>query len=321
METIIAFITSLTSDPATVRFLVIMLAAGTVGVFGLGVMYLLFNATDPVRRRLSEAAIDKDSIGTSQIVHFHTFAGRMAKYVVPTKDIESSETVRKLVLADLYSDNAVANYYSIRAILMIAFPASVLVASSWMPQLTGNLTMLYTACAAGFGYILPSYILDRLVERRQKALRLGFPDALDLMVVCIESGLGLAQAIQRVADELMVSHPELATELATVNAEMRAGIEATTALKNLAERTGLEDIRGLVSTLVQTLRFGTGVSDALRVYSDEFRDRRTQAAEERAAKMGTKLIFPLVLFMFPAFFVVAIGPAVIQLMDTFQNLN
>ena len=108
-------------------------------------------------------------------------------------------------------------------------------------------------------------------------------------------------------------------ELATVNAEMRAGVEAVVALKNLADRTGMEDIRGLVSTLVQTLRFGTSVADALRVYSEEFRDRRMQAAEERAAKMGTKMIFPLVLFMFPAFFVVSIGPAVIRLVDVFTN--
>jgi tight adherence protein C len=140
------------------------------------------------------------------------------------------------------------------------------------------------------------------------------------MVVCIESGLGLGQTIDRVADELMVSHPELAEELALVNAEMRAGVESVTALKNLADRTGLEDIRGLVSTLVQTLRFGTSVADGLRVYSEEFRDKRMQNAEERAAKIGTKMIFPLVFFMFPAFFVVAVGPAVVQMIDAFSKL-
>src|SRR5690606_35333516 len=146
----------------------------------------------------------------------------------------------------------------------------------------------------------------------------AFPDALDLLVVCVESGLGLGPVLQRVADELGESHPELAIELATVTAEIRAGVPRETAQKNLADRTGLGDIRGLVSLLVQSMRFGTSVSDALRIYSEEFRDKRMQAAEEQAAKMSTKLIFPLVLFMFPVFFIVAIGPAVLRLMEAFS---
>lgn len=116
------------------------------------------------------------------------------------------------------------------------------------------------------------------------------------------------------SDELDVSHPELAFELSTVNAEIRAGMPREQALRNLADRTGLPDIRGLVGLLVQTMRFGTSVSDALRVYSEEFRDKRMQRAEEQAAKMGTKLIFPLVFCMFPVFFIVAIGPAVLRIM-------
>ena len=117
-------------------------------------------------------------------------------------------------------------------------------------------------------------VLHHMVERANEPCRNGFPDALDLLVVCVESGLGLAAAIQRVADELEVSHPELATELALVNAEIRVGVAREQALKNFADRTGLEDIRGLVGLLVQTMRFGTGMADALRVYSDEFRDKR-----------------------------------------------
>jgi len=178
------------------------------------------------------------------------------------------------------------------------------------------------AVAAGFGgSILCSMWLDHQVTKRQRALRTGFPDALDLLVVCVESGLGLAAALQRVADELAVSHPALGDELSLVNAEMRAGVERGVALKNLSERTGLEDIRGLTALLVQTMRFGTSVAEALRVYSEEFRDKRTQAAEEQAAKLGTKMIFPLVLFLFPSFFLVAIGPAVIGLIDVFSQIG
>ena len=135
----------------------------------------------------------------------------------------------------------------------------------------------------------------------------------------MESGLGLAAAIQRVADELDVSHEELAFELSTVNAEIRAGMPREKALRNLADRTGLQDIRGLVGLLVQTMKFGTSISDALRVYSEEFRDKRMQRAEEQAAKMGTKLIFPLVFCMFPIFFIVAIGPAVLRIVEWMAN--
>ena len=142
-----------------------------------------------------------------------------------------------------------------------------------------------------------------------------------MLVVCVESGLGLSAALQRVSDELAVSHPELAGELAIVNAEMRAGVERETALRNFANRTGLEDVRGLVGLMIQTLRFGTSIAEALRVYSEEFRDKRMQRAEEQAAKIGTKLIFPLVLCLFPGFFVVAIGPAVIRIIDVFDQLG
>jgi tight adherence protein C len=181
--------------------------------------------------------------------------------------------------------------------------------------------MLYVAIAAAVGLLAPNYVLSKSLQRRLRLLRNGFPDALDLLVVCVESGLGLGPALQRVADEITVSHPELSLELATVNAEMRAGVQREKALKNLGERTGLPDIRGLVALLVQSMRFGTSVADALRIYSEEFRDKRMQAAEEQAAKIGTKMIFPLVLFMFPVFFVVAVGPAALRIIDAFGSLG
>jgi tight adherence protein C len=204
---------------------------------------------------------------------------------------------------------------------MAALPLAVLTASPLLPQLSGG-KVGFCAFAAGFvGSLLPSLWLDRRVTRRQRELRIAFPDALDLLVVCVESGLGLAGALQRVGDELAVSHPELSIELSLVNAEIRAGVERTQALRNLADRTGLDDIRGLAALLMQTMRFGTGVADALRVYSEEFRDKRLQAAEEQAAKISTKMIFPLVLCLFPSFFLVAIGPAVLRLMEVFGQLS
>jgi tight adherence protein C len=202
--------------------------------------------------------------------------------------------------------------------LAIILPILVFAAARFFPDLATQSVVMYATMGAGVGMLAPNYILHKLLDSRMKQLRNGFPDALDLLVVCVESGLGLGPALQRVANELGVSHPELSFELATVTAEIRAGVQRETALKNLADRTGLTDIRGLVSLLVQSMRFGTSVADALRVYSDEFRDKRMQAAEEQAAKLSTKLIFPLILFMFPVFFIVAIGPAVLRLIDVFS---
>lgn len=164
----------------------------------------------------------------------------------------------------------------------------------------------------------PNWWLASRVKRRQMKLRNGFPDTLDLLVICVEAGLGLTAALERVTTEMRSLHPELSQEFAAVNAEIRSGIDRATALNGLNRRTGLPEIRGLVTLLVQTMQLGTGIADSLRVYSGEFRDQRMRLAEERAAKTGTKMIFPLVLCEFPAFFLVAVGPAVIQIVKNFQ---
>jgi tight adherence protein C len=235
---------------------------------------------------------------------------------MPKAAEELNATTKRLSYAGHRGPNALQTFYGIKALLTIALPFGVLVASRWLPEHTSFELMFYGLGAAALGLTLPGYVLDKMVQKQMTKLRRAFPDALDLLVVCVESGLGLAAAIQR-----MVSHPELSTELALVNAEMRAGVERSRALKNLADRTGLADIRGLVSLLVQTMRFGTGVADALRIYSEEFRDKRMQAAEEQAALVGTKLIFPLVLCLFPSFFIVAIGPAVLRLVAVFRVMG
>jgi tight adherence protein C len=205
-------------------------------------------------------------------------------------------------------------------LLALGLPLVVFVASRWLPQWTINTLTAAMLFAAFIGVYLPNYVLGKIKENRLKKLRNGFPDALDLLVVCVEAGLGLGAAIDRVARDLEVSHSELAEELRLVNVEMRAGVERPVALKNLADRSGLADIRGLVGLLVQTMRFGTSVADALRVYSEEFRDRRMQKAEEQAAKIGTKLIFPLVTCLFPSFFIVAVGPAALRMIMVFKAL-
>ena len=317
MEALIDFLRTFAGDEAGLRQTVIVVIAATIFVFGLGVSALVAAFTNPIRRRLG-LINEKESKDGQLAIRIATAVGPVAAYVLPREELERNKVKRDLMRAGIRSPQALQVFYAVKTILAVALPILVFVGARFFPDIKTQSVVIYAVMAAGVGMLAPNYILHRMVESRMRRLRHGFPDALDLLVVCVEAGLGLGPALQRVADELGVSHPELSLELATVTAEIRAGVQRETALKNLAGRTGLTDIRGLVSLLVQSMRFGTSVADALRVYSDEFRDKRMQAAEEQAAKLSTKLVFPLVLFMFPVFFIVAIGPAVLRLMDVFS---
>jgi tight adherence protein C len=167
-----------------------------------------------------------------------------------------------------------------------------------------------------FGFFLPRFFLKRMIRERQHRIQLALPDALDLTVICVEAGLALDQAMMRVGEDLRHAHPELSNEFHLVNLEMRAGKPRAEALRNLAARTGVDDIRALVGTLVQTDRFGTSVTQALRVHSDSLRTERRQRAEEQAAKTTIKMVVPLVLFVLPSIIFVTLGPAIIQLIRT-----
>jgi tight adherence protein C len=173
---------------------------------------------------------------------------------------------------------------------------------------------MFPIIAAVLGYLLPETWLVWRVSARQHRLRRGLPDGLDLLVICVEAGLGLDQALMKVTQELRITHPELSEELQLVNLEMRIGKTRLEALRELARRTGLEDIKSLVAMLIQTDRFGTSVAQSLRVYSDDLRIKRRQRAEEMSAKTSVKMVPPLVFFIFPALMVVILGPAVLTLM-------
>ena len=314
MEGFADLLTHYLNDDTVMRRVLVGLTAATIFILGLGLSMLIRALSSPVRRRmglLEDKAPLKDRIA----VQVSTALGPVASYVLPQKDVEREKMTLKLFQAGFRGPQSLQIFYGIKSLLIVGLPLIVLLVFRYMPVLENKSALNFAVVAAGIGLLGPNLVLSKLVDRRIKALSNAFPDALDLLVVCVESGLGLAAAIQRVADELGVSHPELAFEMSTVNAEIRAGVPRERALRNLADRTGVRDIRGLVGLLVQTMKFGTSISDALRVYSEEFRDKRMQRAEEEAAKMGTKLIFPLVFCMFPIFFIVAIGPAVLRIMD------
>ena len=320
MDTILGFFQSLAVSANAQSALFVLTTGATVFLFALGVSFLVLATMDPVRRRLSQMVLDSRPAGelAAKVLRLLEPINR---FMLPSKGSERGKMEQRLIFAGLRSPNALPLFYAIKTGIALTLLMAVLSVSAWLPQWTASKVVFFAMLAAFIGLVLPNYVLDHMVERRQKRLRDGFPDALDLLVVCVEAGLGLTAAIQRVSDELKFSHPDLGSEFARVTAEMRAGIEREAALKSLAARTGLEDIRGLVSLLVQTLKFGTSIGETLRVYAEEFRDKRMQRAEELAAKIGTKLIFPLVFCLFPSFFVVAIGPAVVRIAEVFRFLG
>ncbi len=320
IETLDALMIRFFGNSDMLRIMLVVGAALTFCVLTLGLSAISVALFDPARRRALGPSTEKADKGR-QLVRFQTLLGPVAAYVLPQDEIEKTRVQAKLVHAGFRGPNAMQIFYSIKTVLTIVLPAIVFLAAGWLPELSLMDVVMYMIVAMSVGLLGPNIVLERLLERRLRTLRNGFPDALDLLVVCVEAGLGISQAIQRVADELIVSHTELSQELNLVNAEIRAGVDRVVALKNLADRTGVDDIRGLVSLLVQTIRFGTSIADSLRVYSEEFRDKRMQAAEEQAAKIGTKLLFPLIVFMFPGFFVVALGPAIVALIGVFRDFG
>jgi tight adherence protein C len=180
--------------------------------------------------------------------------------------------------------------------------------------------LIWIILAFVMGFFLPRYVLRRLINTRQRNLRWGLADAIDLMVVSVEAGLGLNAAMLKVSSELREAHPDISTEFELANLEIRVGRERDEALRNLAERTGVDDLHSLVAMLIQTDKFGTSIARALRVFSDSLRTKRRQRAEQAAQKAAVKLLFPLACFLFPTLFIAILGPAALNLMDVLDRM-
>jgi len=235
---------------------------------------------------------------------------------LPKSPKEMGRLRKRLASAGIESYRAAVVYSVSEVVLPIVFAGLAMSVIE-----SGLMQWLGAAIGALIGYMIPGLVLGRLITKQKQRIEDGLPDALDLMIVCMESGSGLDQAIMKTSEELDISHPALAAELRLVNTEVRAGKSRTEALKNFAARTRVDDVRSLVAMLVQTDRFGTSVAQALRTHAATSRTKRRQRAEERAAKIGVKLVFPLVFFLFPAFYVVTLGPAVIQFVRIFFTLE
>jgi tight adherence protein C len=232
--------------------------------------------------------------------------------LVPASPKDVTVMQKRLIRAGMRQENALKILYGAKLILGVLLPTLVFVAVSGSQADPGNKVIAVLAALVA-GFFGPNEYVRMAAKRRQKQIHRGLANALDLMVVCVESGLGLDQAILQVAKELDKAHPEITEEFSIVNLELKAGKRRAESLRNLADRTGVEDLKKLVAVLIQADRFGTGISQSLRAHSDYMRVQARQVAEEKAAKLGVKLVFPIFFCILPSLFVVTVGPVAMKI--------
>ena len=301
--------------------LFVTLAAAFLSValaVGLGVSVLL-SARSPERRRLRNLASaggpDLGLASASLVDEAIDPRFRRLPGLVPKSPKEMNRLRRRLAMAGYTSPTAVGVYGAATLLTPALFGLLGFLFFGSGPGLLGVIFL------AAIGYMLPGIVLAHLIGKRKLQIQNGLPDALDLLIVCVEAGCGLDQAVVKVTDELELAYPALSKELRIVTTEVRAGKPRLEAFKNFAARTKVDDVRALVALLIQTDKFGTSIAQALRVHAETSRTKRRQRAEERAAKVGVKMVFPLVLFLFPALYVVILGPAVIQFLRVFRPMT
>jgi len=297
---------------AIVAFLIAFLLIGSAG--------LLVFYRDTIQERISAALYpraNKKTITTTIEETRHVIGGVVEHFekILPRSQAEIGVVQQRLIRAGLRSDNAVKTFYGAKVITPL-----VLILVAWLTGAYHFGPLFIFALAIGGGFLAPDFWLGRKIAKRQAEIKKGLPDVLDLLVICVEAGLSLDQATARTAQELEKAQPALSDELGIVALEQRAGRARTDAWKHLAERTDVDVIRNLVSMLVQAEQFGTSIGKTLRVHSDTLRTKRVQEIEEKAAKLSVKLLFPLVLFIFPSLFLVVLGPAVLVMADSFKSL-
>ena len=293
----------------------------------MGIYWLLYRPQSAATERLKKLG---ERTGTGATVQVSLDDNRPASELaerlasplnrlVPASAAEAKKLQKQLMQAGIRSASAPAMFRAIQMVTMAAFPAIVAFVCALSSRPIKN-ALLYVLIAFVLGFFLPRYALLRMIRSRQQLVRWGLADALDLMVISIEAGLGLNAAMMKVSSELKDVHPDISEEFELANLEIRVGRERDEALRNLAERTGVDDLRSLVAMLIQTDKFGTSIAKAIRAFSDSLRTKRRQRAEQAAQKAAVKLLFPLACFLFPTLFIAILGPAALQLMDTLGKM-
>ncbi|MGA2213509.1 MAG: type II secretion system F family protein [Bryobacteraceae bacterium] len=290
-------------------FVVFLLFAALI-FFGLLKLYV--KPKEAIERVAGTGMSSPDASPVHPSLLFHDLIKRLGT-LVPASPKDVTVMQRRLIRAGYRNPNALKILYGAKAICAVLLPvvAAVVVVNSSFSQ-SNKFAAILVALAAGF--FGPNEYIRMVAKGRQKQIQRGLANALDLMVVCVESGLGLDQAVMQVAKELEHAHPEISEELAIVNLELKAGKRRAEALRNLADRTAVEDLKKLVAVLIQADRFGTGVAQSLRAHADYMRIQARQVAEEKAAKLGVKLVFPIFFCILPSLFVVSVGPVVMKIM-------
>jgi tight adherence protein C len=305
----------------------------TLGV--LGIYWLMFRpasaATERLRRMgettgvgaAARAGVGVDlSASAASDDGMTALAERIAQpfhRLAPPSAAEAKKLQKLLMQAGYRSPNAPIVYRAVQLIWLVALPGTVALGCALLGKPL-NSAILWILISFIAGFFMPRYVLRKMVKGRQQRVRWGLADALDLMVVSIEAGLGLNAAIVKVGEELKEVHPEISEEFELTNLEIRVGRDRDEALRNLAERTGVDDLRSLVAMLIQADRFGTSIARAVRVYADSLRTKRRQRAEQAAQKAAVKLLFPLACFLFPTLFIAILGPAALNLIDSFAKM-
>jgi tight adherence protein C len=244
---------------------------------------------------------------------FHELVKKVGN-ILPVNPRDAGVIQRRMVRAGIRNENAMKYFYGAKVLLAVLFPLLMAVAVARSDGDPANKFMAVMAAAAA-GFFAPNEYVNIRARRRQKEIRKGLPNALDLLVVCVESGLGLDQAIVQVAKDLEQAHPDVSEEFALVNLELKAGKRRIDCLRNLAERSNVDDLKKLVAVLIQADRFGTGIAQSLRAHADFMRIQARQIAEEKAAKLGVKLVFPIFFCILPSLFVVTVGPMVVKIIQ------
>ena len=288
-------------------FVVVVTLAG-------GVMLLL--RPDQARQRLRQLVADEQvqsGRDTGWLKVVADLTRPISELASPEEGFEQSSVKLRFVHAGIRHPSAPTAFFGIKTALTLGLPLFGFAALAFTgAQPKGNNLLLMLLGLAAVGYYAPNLVLNTLVKRRQREIFENFPDALDLMTVCVEAGLGTEAALMRVAKDMQVKSPALGDEMRLVNLELRAGSDRERALRNLAFRTGVDEVDGFVTMISQAERFGTSIAASLRIQSDLLRTRRRQRAEEAAAKIALKLLFPLIFCIFPSLMVVLMGPAMIQ---------
>lgn len=298
----------------------------TLGVVGL--YWALFRPASAATERLKQMQDGGSAVAASAVTlteerpQVADIAERIATPIsrlVPPSALEARKIQRQLMQAGFRGESAPLIYRALQLVSLVVFPGAVALGCALMGRSISN-AFLFILFAFVVGFFLPRFLLTRLIKARQQRVRWGLADALDLMVVSIEAGLGLNAAMLRISEELKTVHPDISGEFELANLEIRVGRERDEALRNLAERTGVDDLRSLVAMLIQADRFGTSIARAVRVFSDSLRTKRRQRAEQAAQKAAVKLLFPLACFLFPTLFIAILGPAALNLIDTLGNM-